>query len=124
MKTIIESVRASRRPGFVEARTYRYMGHSMSDPAHGHYRTKEEIDEQKKNVPISRLKKEMIEQGEITTLELKKIGAEIIDRISEAVSFADQSSEPAIGKLTEDIYARSLQNLQPLANAPAKSYFL
>lgn len=104
MKTIIASVRTSHRPSFVEARTYRYMGHSMSDPAHGHYRTKEEIDEQKKNDPIARLKKEMIEQGEITPLELKKIEAEIVDIISEAVSFAEQSSEPAIDKLMEDIY--------------------
>jgi pyruvate dehydrogenase E1 component alpha subunit len=105
MEGIIALVRAYKRPRFVEARTYRYMGHSMSDPAHGHYRTKEEINEQKKNDPIAALQKEMIEKGETTHVALKKIEDEISDLVAEAVAFAEGSPEPDIKTLMEDVYA-------------------
>lgn len=105
MKGIIALARADKRPIFVEARTYRYMGHSMSDPAHGHYRTKEEIDAQKKNDPIAALQKEMIEKGETTHVALKKIEDEISDLVAEAVAFAEGSPEPDIKTLMEDVYA-------------------
>ncbi len=103
MKRVIEAVRKSKMPGFVEARTYRYMGHSMSDPAHGHYRTKEEIDEHKKNDPIATLQKEMLDNGEITASDLKKIEREIADVVQEAIEFAEKSPEPPLSELTEDL---------------------
>ncbi|HEY5599483.1 MAG TPA: thiamine pyrophosphate-dependent enzyme, partial [Candidatus Manganitrophaceae bacterium] len=105
MTEIIEGVRKSKRPIFVEARTYRYMGHSMSDPAHGHYRTKEEIDEQKKRDPILTLQKRLIEEKILSAEEIKKIEREIQEIIQEAVEFADKSPEPPISSLTEDVYA-------------------
>ncbi len=103
MQGVIKAVRTSKRPSFVEARTYRYMGHSMSDPAHGHYRTKQEIDEQKKKDPIALLQKEMLEQGEITPAELKKIEDEAAGLVAEAVAFAEESPEPSLSSLMEDI---------------------
>ena len=105
MKRIIEAVRTSKRPIFIEARTYRYMGHSMSDPAHGHYRTKAEIDEQKKRDPIASLQHQLLEKKEITPEEIKKMEAEIQDIVQEAVEFADKSPEPPLSSLTEDVYA-------------------
>ena len=105
MSRIIEAVRTSKRPIFIEARTYRYMGHSMSDPAHGHYRTKAEIDEQKKRDPIANLQQLLLEKKEITPDEIKKMEAEIQDIVQEAVEFAEKSPEPPLSSLTEDVYA-------------------
>jgi pyruvate dehydrogenase E1 component alpha subunit len=105
MKRIIEAVRTSKRPIFIEARTYRYMGHSMSDPAHGHYRTKAEIDEHKKRDPIATLEQQLLEKKEITPEEIKKMEKEIQDIIQEAVEFAEKSPEPPLSSLTEDVYA-------------------
>lgn len=105
MSRIIEAVRTSKRPIFIEARTYRYMGHSMSDPAHGHYRTKAEIDEQKKRDPIANLQQMLLEKKEITPDEIKKMEAEIQDIVQEAVEFAEKSPEPPLSSLTEDVYA-------------------
>lgn len=105
MSRIIDGVRSSKRPIFIEARTYRYMGHSMSDPAHGHYRTKAEIDEQKKRDPIASLQQLLLERKEITPDEIKKMESEIQDIVQEAVEFAEKSPEPPLSSLTEDVYA-------------------
>ena len=104
MAEIIEGVRKSKRPIFVEARTYRYMGHSMSDPAHGHYRTKEEIDEHKKRDPILTLRRQLLEEKKITDEEIKKTEQEIQEMIQEAVEFAEKSPEPPLSSLKEDVY--------------------
>src|SRR5262249_18854547 len=56
MRKVVEQVRTGHGPYFVEAMTYRFMGHSMSDPAHGHYRTKEEVEEHRKRDPLFLLK--------------------------------------------------------------------
>ncbi|MFQ5779540.1 MAG: pyruvate dehydrogenase (acetyl-transferring) E1 component subunit alpha [Nitrospiria bacterium] len=104
MRRIISGVRKSKRPIFIEARTYRYMGHSMSDPAHGHYRTKAEIDEQKKRDPILSLQKRLIEEKAMTNEEIKKMEGEISDIVQEAVAFAETSPEPPLSSLAEDVY--------------------
>jgi pyruvate dehydrogenase E1 component alpha subunit len=104
MTEIVEGVRKSKRPIFVEARTYRYMGHSMSDPAHGHYRTKEEIDEHKKRDPILTLQRLLLEEKTISDEEIKKMEREIQDIVQEAVEFAEKSPEPPLSALTEDVY--------------------
>lgn len=104
MTEIVEGVRKAKRPIFVEARTYRYMGHSMSDPAHGHYRTKEEIDEQKKRDPIQTLERQLLEEKKIAEEEIRKLEREIQDIVQEAVEFADKSPEPPLSSLTEDVH--------------------
>ena len=52
MERAVERARKDKHPTLLEVRTYRFMGHSMSDPIHGHYRTKEEVEDQRKRDPI------------------------------------------------------------------------
>src|SRR5438876_931140 len=58
----LEQVRTRQRPYFLEAVTYRYLGHSMADPAHGHYRTKAEVDEAKKRDTLLLLRTRMLSE--------------------------------------------------------------
>src|SRR5205085_216483 len=58
-----DRARSGGHPTLLEVRTYRYMGHSMSDPLHGVYRTKEEVEEQRKRDPISQLALKLKEEG-------------------------------------------------------------
>jgi pyruvate dehydrogenase E1 component alpha subunit len=104
MEKIIDAVRTGKRPIFVEARTYRYMGHSMADPAHGHYRTKEEIDEQKKRDPILVLQRQLLAEKLLDEAKIKKIEGEIKQTVLESVNFAESSPEPELSSLFEDIY--------------------
>jgi len=90
-------------PNFLEIKTYRYKGHSMSDPAK--YRTKEELQKYKREDPILILKAELLDNGLITEDDFKKIDKERKDICEESVRFADESEEPAIETLYEDILA-------------------
>jgi pyruvate dehydrogenase E1 component alpha subunit len=104
MTKIVEAVRTAKRPIFVEARTYRYMGHSMADPAHGHYRTKEEIDEQKKRDAILVLQQQLLEEKALDEGKIKKIEEEVKNIVLESIDFAEKSPEPALSSMYEDIY--------------------
>ena len=104
MTKIVEAVRTAKRPIFVEARTYRYMGHSMADPAHGHYRTKEEIDEQKKRDAILILQQQLLKEKALDEGKIRKIEEEVKKIVTESVDFAEKSPEPALSSMYEDIY--------------------
>ncbi|MEM6267474.1 MAG: thiamine pyrophosphate-dependent enzyme, partial [Pseudomonadota bacterium] len=96
-----DHVRAGKGPVLMELNTYRYRGHSMSDPAK--YRTREEVQEQREHHdPIERLKKTLIEAGKSED-ELKAIDKEIRARIAEAADFAESSPEPALSELYTDV---------------------
>ena len=90
-------------PVLIEARTYRYKGHSMSDPQK--YRTREEVDEYKKQDPILILETRMKEEGlwDAARAEAQDRAAE--EATKDAVEFAENSAEPAPHTLYEDIYA-------------------
>lgn len=106
--TITEAVARGRGrslPTLIEARTYRFRGHSMSDPIHGHYRTKEEVEEQKLQDPIVLLKKKMELAGILDETEVKRIEAEVKEIVTDAEKFADTSPEPADEELYNDIYS-------------------
>ncbi|WKL56659.1 pyruvate dehydrogenase (acetyl-transferring) E1 component subunit alpha [Asticcacaulis sp. ZE23SCel15] len=97
-----EHARSGNGPYILEMKTYRYRGHSMSDPAK--YRTKEEVDDVKKNRdPIDHIKT-MIEQAGVTEDELKVIDNEIKAIVLEAVEFAQTSPEPDPSELYTDVY--------------------
>ncbi|WP_109832442.1 pyruvate dehydrogenase (acetyl-transferring) E1 component subunit alpha [Reichenbachiella versicolor] len=89
-------------PTLLEFRTYRYKGHSMSDPAK--YRTKEEVEEYKQRDPIQQVKAAILEQGFATEEELNKIDADIKERVKECVTFAEESPFPPAADAYTDIY--------------------
>ena len=102
-KRAVERARAGEGPYLLEMKTYRYRGHSMSDPAK--YRTKEEVEEQKtKHDPIERVKKQLIDGGHATEEELKDIDREIRGIVTESATFAQESPEPDPSELMTDIY--------------------
>ncbi len=102
-KRAVERARNGEGPMLLEMKTYRYRGHSMSDPAK--YRTKEEVDEQKaKRDPIDHVKKLLIDAGHATEESLKDIDREIRGVVTASAEFAQQSPEPDPSELMTDIY--------------------
>ena len=93
--------RSGKGPFILEMKTYRYRGHSMSDPAK--YRTRDEVDEIRKNSdPIDNIKEILLNIG-IKEEELKAVDAEVKLTINEAAKFAQESPEPSIDELFKDI---------------------
>jgi pyruvate dehydrogenase E1 component alpha subunit len=101
----IDRARKEKRPTLLEVETYRYRGHSMSDP--GKYRTKEEVEEMMRFDPILRFSKVLKEQHEIAEAELEAMDKDVLAQVADAVRFADQSPWPAPETLYEDVYVRS-----------------
>ncbi|HYT04880.1 MAG TPA: pyruvate dehydrogenase (acetyl-transferring) E1 component subunit alpha [Gemmatimonadales bacterium] len=101
----VERARKRGHPTLLEVRTYRYMGHSMSDPLHGVYRTKEEVEEQKKRDPISQLAHTLTQEGALDQAALDALDAEVQAEVAEAVRFADQSPDPDPAELTTHVLA-------------------
>jgi pyruvate dehydrogenase E1 component alpha subunit len=104
-KTVAEAVAEARKgePSLVEARTYRYKGHSMSDPQK--YRSREEVDEYRRRDPIVFLKERMEEAGVLKAAAWESIIARMDAIVEEAVNFAESSPKPAPGELYADILA-------------------
>ncbi|HEX8621964.1 MAG TPA: pyruvate dehydrogenase (acetyl-transferring) E1 component subunit alpha [Allosphingosinicella sp.] len=99
--TALEWVRAGKGPILLELKTYRYRGHSMSDPAK--YRSREEVQAvREKSDPIEAVKRELAAAG-VGEDELKKIDNEIKRIVTEAADFAEQSPEPDPAELYTDI---------------------
>ena len=105
MKEAVDRARKDRIPTLVEARCYRFMGHSMSDPVHGVYRTKEEVEEHKEKDPIRRFIEDLEDAGMLTDEELKAMDEEIRKEVEDAARFADESEDPPADALYEDVYA-------------------
>jgi len=101
--TAIASLREDPRPLFYEIRTYRYKGHSMSDPAK--YRTKEELKSFQEQDPIIILQKLLVEEGLTDEETLKELDKRIKERCQEAVDFAEKSEEPPMESLYHDVLA-------------------
>jgi pyruvate dehydrogenase E1 component alpha subunit len=101
----VERARKGGDPTLLEVRTYRYMGHSMSDPLHGVYRTKDEVEEQKKKDPITQLAEKLKEDKVIDQAALDAIDAEIHTEVDDAVKFADESPDPDLAELYNDVLA-------------------
>ncbi len=106
MDTVGEAIERARRDGtptLLEIRTYRYMGHSMSDAVSGTYRTKEELDEYLKRDPINILRERMKAAGEITESEVAAMDEEIKKIVQESIDFAEASPELPLEALLEDV---------------------
>ena len=105
VRRAVERARKNSHPTLLEVRTYRFMGHSMSDPLHGVYRTKDEVEEQKARDPITHLAQRLKEEGVIDQAALDAMDAEIHAEIEAAVKFADESPDPDPGELYNDVLA-------------------
>ena len=110
------SARATdKRPTLLEVRTYRFMGHSMSDPIHGHYRTKEEVEDQRKRDPIAVWSQRLIAEGLMDEAGVKAMDEEVMEEVEDAYQFADQAPEPE----PEELYGTCMRTreVRPLSAA-------
>lgn len=97
--------RSGKGPIVLEAATYRYSGHSMSDPGTS-YRKRDEVDEVRKNRdPIAFFKDRILKSSLATEDELKKIDQDVVKEVSEAVQAAKTDKELPLDELWTDIYA-------------------
>lgn len=103
MKEVIEEVRKTNTAWLIDMKTYRYKGHSMSDPAK--YRTKDELEAYKKQDPILRLEDYIAGEGMMDEKGYKSLDEKIKKRVQEAVDFSEESEEPALHTMYEDILA-------------------
>jgi pyruvate dehydrogenase E1 component alpha subunit len=100
----LEYCRSDKGPIILSMNTYRYRGHSMSDPAK--YRTREEVTEvREKRDPIDHFGKKLIDRGVVNAEDLKQMDSEVKRIVVEAAEFATESPEPALSELYTDIYA-------------------
>lgn len=99
----IERARKESMPTLLEIRTYRFMGHSMSDAVSGTYRTKEELEQYLKRDPITLHRQRMEEAGEITQAEVTAMDEEIKKIVQDSIDFAEASPELPLEALMEDI---------------------
>lgn len=102
VKKAAEHIRSGKGPYFLEIKTYRYKGHSVSDPAN--YRTKEELNEYKGKDPIKITKLTILENELATEDEIKEIEDKIKQEIKDAVKFAEESDFPDGSELYTDNY--------------------
>lgn len=102
----VERARSDSLPTLIEVRTYRFMGHSMSDP--GNYRTRAEIEKYQERDPIKLFLSNLKEQKLIDDAEVAKIEKEVHEIIEQSVRFADESPEPPAEDLYKDIYANPI----------------
>ncbi|HET7585487.1 MAG TPA: pyruvate dehydrogenase (acetyl-transferring) E1 component subunit alpha [Gemmatimonadaceae bacterium] len=109
----VHRARAEHIPTLIEARTYRFMGHSMSDAVSGTYRTKEELEEHMKRDPILVLRGVMEKAGEWSDEEMDALDQEVRAIVEDAWQFAEKSAEPPLELLTADVLVDSTSDAAP-----------
>lgn len=97
-----ERARSGNGPSLLEFRTYRYKGHSMSDPQK--YRTREEVEEYKMKDPIEQVKKTIIENNILSEAEIEAITEKVKQQVADAVKFAEESPWPEGMDAFKDVY--------------------
>lgn len=103
MQEAVEYVRNGNGPVLVESVTYRWFGHSTSDP--GKYRTKEEVDSWKKKDPILKFRSYLVDNNLATAQELDELDVQSKTAVEDAVKFALNSPEPSYESAFEDVFA-------------------
>ena len=101
-EAVIAEARAGR-PVLVEAKTYRYRGHSVSDA--GLYRSKEEVEEYKKLDPIERIGSDLQSEGWMSADEIEALDEQIMEEVMASVQFAEDSPEPPMAELKRHVFA-------------------
>lgn len=102
MEEAVERARSGNGPTFLEIRTYRYRGHSMSDPQK--YRTKEEVEEYRKQDPIEEVRDTILKKKYATEADLAEIEAQIKKVVEDSVEFSENSPWPDDSELYTDVY--------------------
>lgn len=100
----VKRARNGEGPSLLEMNTYRYRGHSMSDPAK--YRTKEEVEKYKAQDPINQVAETIKKNKFATEAELEAMEQKIMGQVEEAVRFAENSPFPEVDELYKDVYAQ------------------
>lgn len=95
-------VRSGEGPFLLEIKTYRYRGHSMSDP--GTYRTKEEVEDYKQRDPLETTRRKLLREKWATEAQLEKMDKEVKAEVADAVKFAEESPYPPLDELYIDVY--------------------
>jgi len=103
VKEAAKKARELSLPTLLEIRTYRYRGHSMSDPD-SVYRTKQEVDEEKRRDPVEQMKKFLLDEKISTQGEIDKVDADVKKIVADCVDFAEKSPEPPHDSMYDDIY--------------------
>jgi pyruvate dehydrogenase E1 component alpha subunit len=104
MHEAIERARRGDGPTFLEMKTYRYRGHSMSDAQL--YRSKEEVEEYKKIDPITQVLDVILDQKYATAEEIEVIDQRVKDLVEECAKFAEESPYPDLQQLYDVVYAQ------------------
>src|SRR5438874_1515540 len=99
----VKRAREQSAPTLIEARTYRFMGHSMSDP--GNYRTRAEIEKYQERDPIKLFTASLKDEGILTDKGIEQFEAEIKEEVEHAARFAEDSPEPDPKELYTNVYA-------------------
>ena len=103
MKSLVALCRKTSRPIFIEVRTYRYKGHSMSDPRK--YRTKAEEQQYEAQDPIDKLADRLIKKHGMVREEHDTLVKAIRQQVRQAIKWAEESPEPHVSDLYTDVYA-------------------
>jgi pyruvate dehydrogenase E1 component alpha subunit len=125
-KPLADWCRQEQRPAFVDLKTYRYLGHSMSDPQK--YRTKEEVDQYKAKDSIDRLASQLMDTSTerakanggrpvMTEQAFMDIQSQVKAAVQRALEFAENSPVPDVAaELYSDVYLNPMKNLSPIAD--------
>lgn len=105
MERAVNHARAGKGPYLLEINTYRYKGHSMSDPAK--YRTKEEVEEYKAKDPIEQVLQMIRTKKYATEAEIEIINTRVRDTVEDSVRFAEESPWPDPSELYTDVYVQA-----------------
>jgi pyruvate dehydrogenase E1 component alpha subunit len=105
MDRAVTRARKESKPTLLEIRTYRYVGHSMSDAAHGTYRTKAEVEEYRRRDPIKVLGDRMRADGTLDDARWHALEADVKAEVDDAYAFAEESPDPDASALYADLYA-------------------
>ena len=106
VEELVEKIRKGEGPQYVDARTYRFKGHSMSDPVSGTYRSKDEVESKvKEEDPITLLRDRLFEADLLTEEELEAMDAEVREVVDAAAQEADDAPYPAREELYTHVYS-------------------
>ncbi|HSS19446.1 MAG TPA: pyruvate dehydrogenase (acetyl-transferring) E1 component subunit alpha [Pyrinomonadaceae bacterium] len=103
----VERARKQSLPTLLEVRTYRFMGHSMSDP--GNYRTRAEIEKHQERDPIKLFSASLKEEGVLSDAQFKEIEEQVKQQVEKALKFAEESPYPDLKELYTDVYASPIE---------------